>query len=175
MIETITMTASLVVLGYAFYMSSNLFWVYKSHKDYNKWIFSIISVFIISSYFLFAVVLFAFITEMLTSYSILNSLNIVLSIFLLSGAGLIGVVMKYYIKTIKSSIINNVQKEVKDWSEKKGVGKKGVDEEKQKMLKEILRLRDELDTIKLINKFAVGKDLRIIELKKKIEKLEHRK
>lgn len=176
MIETITMTISLVILGYAFYISSNLFWIYKSHGDYNRWVFTIVSTFIISSYIIFSFVLFAFITEVFTSFSIMNNVNLILSIFLLSGAGLIGALMKYYVNTIKSSIMNNIQNEVRVWKKHKE-GKDGgkPDEEKMKMVREIVKLKDEIDRIKSINRFAVGNDLRIIELKKKLEGAEENK
>jgi len=171
MIETIMMTASLIILGYAFYMSSNLFWIYKSNKGYNKWIFSVASAFIFSSYVLFAFVMFGFLTEMFTSYSVLNLVNIVLGIYLLSGALLIGAMMKYYTTTIKGSIISNVQNELRFYAKGKEKNKK-VDQEKVKLLKDIMNLQEELDTIKSINRFAAGTDLRVIELQKKIENLE---
>ena len=104
----------------------------------------------------------------------MNLVNIVLSVFLLSGAGLIGVLMKQYISTIKSSIINNIQKEVQNWAAKKKSEKSEekqvtVDKDRVTLQKEIERLNNELETVKSINMFAIGKDIQIIELKKKIE------
>jgi hypothetical protein len=49
-------------------------------------------------------------TEFLTAYSFLSLLNIILSIFLLSGAGLIVAVMKYHLGAMKSVEIDQMKR-----------------------------------------------------------------
>jgi len=101
MIDTLIMMASLVVLGYALYISSRMLWVYKSGKDMWKWLYSLVSIFLIVTFFLFTLVTFSFLTLSLVS-QYFNILNIVIGIFFLSGAGLIGAIMRYHLSLIGS-------------------------------------------------------------------------
>ena len=173
MIETIVMTLSLVILGYAFYISSNLFWIHKDDKNYFRWIYSILMMFIICSYFLFSFVLFAFITQAFKSQTLVNTMNIVLSIFLLSGAGLLGVIMKYYIGLLKTSIINNIRVEV----QKHTAMKRNADNTKDRtmLLKEIERLTKELEKQNKMEKVGINKEIRIIVAKKELDNLNKKK
>ena len=107
------MMASLVILGYAFYMDSRLFWSYKAEKGPLKWIYGLSTAFIFITYFLFALVLFAFMTETLTSFSLMNLVNTVLSIFLVAGAGLIAAIMKYHFGTMQPVEIGGMKRKRK--------------------------------------------------------------
>jgi hypothetical protein len=173
MIETIIMTLSLVILGYAFYISSNLFWIHKDDKNYFRWIYSMLMIFIICSYFLFSFVLFAFITQAFKSQSFASTVNIVLSIFLFSGAGLLGVIMKYYIGLLKTSIINNIRVEVQKHAAMKKGAERGKDREM--LLREIERLTKELEKQNKIEKVGINKEIRIMVAKKELDRIRNNK
>ena len=102
MIETLFMLASLVVLGYVFYLSSRMLWVHKSSEVTWRWAYGIISGFVFVTYFLLGVLMFFFAAASIVSPTILNVLNIVVSLFFLSGSGLIGAVMRYHISIMQS-------------------------------------------------------------------------
>ena len=85
MIETDIMMASLVVLGYAFNISSRMFWTFRSEKDIWRWTYGMVSVFLIGIYFLFVMVMLSFITVSIVSQSILNIMNTVIVIIFLKS------------------------------------------------------------------------------------------
>ncbi|MBW2997152.1 hypothetical protein KY349_02300 [Candidatus Woesearchaeota archaeon] len=169
MIEILIMLAGLVALGYAFNISSRMLWVFKSEKGLWRWLYGMISAFLIATYILFAFVTFYFIMTP-SSQSMLSILNIVIGIFFLSGAGLIGAAMKYHLSSTMRAkqkpapqpvVIKKTKPDTKDFRKERVV-----------LQKEIYRLSKELDESKKLNKLAVGRELKIIELKKKIERLE---
>lgn len=166
MIETIIMLVSLVVLGYAFYISSRMFWVFKSRGGIGKLIYGAESLFLIITYFIFSIILFSFITSAFISLSILNIVNIITGAFFLSSAGLIGAVMRYHISEIGRT---------KAKSAKAGVKLKEVNKEKLKLKKELEVLEGDLNHAQKLNKLNVDRELKIIELEKKIEELEKKK
>jgi hypothetical protein len=155
------MTASLVVLGYGFYISSRMFWVNRSERGYWKYVYFLVSAFIIITYFLFSVVLFAFITSSISPFSFLSIINSVLGVFLLSGAGLIAAIMRYHLNIIGSVEEENVRFSLKTMEIKR---------EKEKLRKELIDVKDELVQSKKLNKLAVGRELRMIELSKRLKK-----
>ena len=165
MIETVIMLAGLVSLGYAFNICSRMFWAYKSHKGIWRWMYGLVSFFLMASYFLSVLILFTFILTFLTSYTIPNVLNIVIGIFFASSATLIGAIMKYHLSAMASIELKNTT----------SLGGKKKGKVGQKLQKEIRRLENELSDAKRINKLAVEKEIKIIELRKKIEKLGRKK
>ena len=176
MIESIAMAGSLIALGYAFFLCARLLWSTRSDKGTWKWIYGIVSFFILANYILFSFVLFSFIIAMFSSPEILNVLNVVMGIFFLSGAGLIGAVIKYHINTLA----REAEKKIEDFSSakteaRKASGKKSRASKSPKhesLLKEIDSLKKELDSARQLNKLAADREMRIIGLKKKIEELE---
>ncbi|MEE9323455.1 MAG: hypothetical protein V3U72_02825 [Candidatus Aenigmarchaeota archaeon] len=74
--------------------------------------------------------------------------------------------MKHHVSVIRSTSAKRVKTDSR---------LNEISKERLKIQKEIGHLENELDTAKKLNKFAVGRELNIIELKKKIEKLEKNK
>ncbi len=165
MIDTVIMMGSLVVLGYAFYISSRMFWTFKSRKGSWKWMYGLASLFVIVTYSLFAMVMFSFIASFFTSYSILNVLNVVIGVFFLSSSGLIGAIMKYHMSVMKSVTMERKEADLKI---------KEISKEKLGLEKEIDGLRKELDEARKL-KMSRGHNLKVAGLEKKIEKLEKKK
>jgi hypothetical protein len=138
-----------------------MFWTYKSHKGVWKWMYGLISLFLMASYFLSALILFSFVLTFLTSYTLPSALNIVIGIFFVSSATLISAIMKYHLSTMSALEMKNIAR----------MGARKKVKESAKFQKEINRLENELKDAKRINKLAVAKELRIINLRKQIEKL----
>ena len=157
MIEFFLMLASLVVLGYPFYISLKMYWIYKLDKGPWKWLYAIITFFLACNYFLFSLVLFVFIASSSISQEYISLLNVVVGTFFLSGAGLVSAIMKYHLNTVRDSMIQRKSSESGKLRE---------------IHEEIRKLRNELETEKKFRKFSVNRELRMIELKKKIERLE---
>lgn len=163
MIETAIMMASLGVLGYAFYISSRMAWVYKSEKGFWKWLYTMASIFLIAVFFLFAIVMFFFTTASFVSQSVFNLINVIVGIFFLSGSGLVGAIMKHHLSVTTSAFEMSMK----------------ADYEIGEATKEIFELRKEVENLKkktgrtrVLNRMAVERELKIIELENKIKKLE---
>lgn len=163
MIETFVMMATLLVLGYAFYISSRMFWTYKSDRGPWRWVYGLISSFIIATYFLFAVVTFSFIGSFFTSFSLLNILNAVIGIFFLSSSLLIGIIMKHHLSVMRSDAEKRAEAR---WE----IGE--TSKERLKLQKQIEEMKKEIDEKKVLSKVVVSKELRILELQKRIKDLE---
>jgi hypothetical protein len=170
MLETLMMASSLAVLGYAFYISSRMFW--SSRKDKGAWklVYALISAFLIVTYGIFALVLFSFATNLFSSEYFFNTLNIVLGVLLLSGSALIGALMKYQLSVASS--VPPGEEMAAGKAGKAVVSKARGGAEVAALQKEIAGLRGELDAANVMNRVAVGRELRIVELKKRIAELE---
>ncbi|UCD03044.1 MAG: hypothetical protein JSV63_00180 [Candidatus Aenigmatarchaeota archaeon] len=102
MIETIIMLVSLILLGYAFYISSRMFWSSRKTQGFWKWVYVIISFFILVTYFVFSIVFFLFIVAIVSALYIFELVNMFLGITLLSGAALTVAVTKHHISLMSS-------------------------------------------------------------------------
>lgn len=174
MLETLMMALSLVVMGYAFYISSRLFWSSKSERGTWKIVYFLASVFIISTYALFAIVMFTFITNMFSPLYVTDTLNVILGAFLLIGAFIASAMMKYHLLTMGSMDVGHeeVKKANGKWKKANKEGKKAKEDDSaeiSRLKREMAELRKELDDSKMLNRLAVDRELRIIELKKQIE------
>jgi len=161
MIGTIIMLASLIVLGYVFNISSRLFWTFKSEKGTWKWIYGLVSIFVIATYFFFIIVTFFFITYSFTPPSILNTINIVVGIFFLSSSALIGVLMKHHLSRMKSGAEESLESDFAGEFSKEWLN----------VQKDIENLRKKHSESKRLKRLLVDKELKIIELSKKVQKL----
>lgn len=168
MIETLMMAASLAVLGYAFYISSRLFWASRKDRGGWKWVYVAVSAFIFATYAIFALVLFSFVAALFTDFYFPDMLNIVLGVLLLSGAALIGAMMKYHL----SVAIRQPEKDVRVVVRRQAGRQSDRKGETARLRKEISDLKKELEAANMMNRLAVGRELRIIELKKKIEAMQ---
>jgi hypothetical protein len=169
MIETLIMASSLAVLGYAFYISSRLFWSERKESGVRMLAYGAASVFIIVAFSLFALVLFSFATNIFSSEPFFNTLNVVLGVLLLSGSGLISALMKYQLSVASSESVPLPAGGRKAAIPGKG---KAANAEAAGLAKEIETLRKELSEAHALNKLAVGRELRMVELKNKIKELE---
>ena len=82
MIETLIMMGSLIIMGYAFYISSRMFWSFRGKEGYWKWIYMMVTFFILATYFLFAVVLVSFVAAIAYGIYFFSSVNLLLGVFL---------------------------------------------------------------------------------------------
>ncbi|MFH0956422.1 MAG: hypothetical protein V1813_01020, partial [Candidatus Aenigmatarchaeota archaeon] len=98
-------------------------------------------------------------------------LNFVLGVFLLSGSALISALMKYQL-SVASSVPVSEMKAVVGKAGKVSAGKAHDGARIAALKKEIKSLRSELDAANIMNRVAVGRELRIVEFKKRIEELE---
>lgn len=162
MLETILMLVGLVIIGYTFSISSRMFLIYKSEKSKWRWMYGMVSVFVFSVFFLFALILFSFLTNSLMTPTFLNMLNVVIAVFFLAGAGLIWAVMKHNVSLIIShsekkrkedTAVRKLEREKeklrKELERERGSGDRMIlkqERKEKKMLKEeISALREELD------------------------------
>ena len=109
MLESSIMTASLIVLGYGFYLISRMLWAYKSDMGLWKYMYFMLSAFIIGTFVLFSFVMFSFMTAFITSIYAINVMNIALVMFFFSGAGLIAAFSKYHVNTVSSVAEKNIK------------------------------------------------------------------
>lgn len=162
MIETAVMMASLVVLGYAFYMSSRTLWIFKSEKNMWRWLYAMVSGFIVFTFFLLGILMFSFLLSSFISQEIVNTVNIVIGIFFLSSAGLIGAVIRYHLSVMGSDAAVSVKADLK---------KKGLHKEADNLDKQIENAKGVPDRSNRLNKIAAINDLKMIELRNKIRRL----
>jgi len=165
MIETLIMLGSLVALAYAFSISSRMFWIFKSDKGMWRWMYGLVSLFLIATYFLFIILTFSFIASFIDAFSILNILNAVVGIFFFSSAALIGAIMKYHLSVMSSTATTGAGT---------SLNMKVKAKENSKLRKEINALEKELNEAKRLNRLAVSRELKMIELKNKIGRLERK-
>jgi hypothetical protein len=165
MLESILMTASLFVLGYGFYMSTRMFWVYRTEGGVYRSLYFIIMITIISTHFIFSMILFSFILSNVIFSQISQVYNTILAVFWLSGAGLVTSILKYHINLVSSMADKRVNISFK------GI-KKVKDPSRKNLFTAIRGLKDELKADKSSNRFAVGRELKIIDLNNKIDEYE---
>jgi hypothetical protein len=163
MIETLLMVTSLGVLGYAFNISLRMFWTYKSEKNIWKWVYGFLSVFLIIIYFIFAVSVFFLIAFLITSFQVLDILNLVVGVFFLSSSLFVGVVMRHHLSIMRSTVAKT---EETDWEIRE------TSKERLDLQKEIVRLNREIDKTKPLKRLLVSKELKILELSNRLEKLQ---
>ncbi|MFH0956755.1 MAG: hypothetical protein V1813_02745, partial [Candidatus Aenigmatarchaeota archaeon] len=109
MIETLLMASSLAVLGYAFYISSRMFWSSRRDKGTRKLVYAAASAFIFATYGIFALVLVSFATNLFSSAYFFNLVNCVLGVLLLSGSALISALMKYQLSVASSVPVSEMK------------------------------------------------------------------
>jgi hypothetical protein len=195
MIETILMMISLLVLGYSFYISTRMFLIFRSGRGKWGWLYGLVSVFVISVFFLFAITMFSFFTLSMISQSLINLLNVIIAIFFLASSGLVWAVMRYHVSLIRSTkgrdkisetTFKKISMEKKRLEKRVSSLEKKLDKEKIKkpgsndkskedLIKEIEHLENEATEAKKLSNLAVGRELKIIEMRKKIERLERGK
>jgi len=124
------------------------------------------------TYVIFAFVLFSFVTNLAAPAAyVSDSINTILGILLLSGAGLIGAIMKYHL-SVETGFPAAGQPPGSGHATKSGGRTRRVPPEVRRLESEIRKLRKELGEAKALNRLAVGREMRIIEMKKKIEEME---
>jgi hypothetical protein len=162
MIETATMMASLGVLGYAFYISTRMAWVYKSSKGLWRWLYTLTSIFLIAVFFLFSIVMFSFAAASFISQSVFNVLNIVVGIFFISGSGLVGAIMKYQLSVTASAFERSMETDYEITEATKEI---------LELSKEVEKLKKKAGSTRILKRMAVERELKIIELENKIKGL----
>lgn len=165
MIETVIVTASLVVLGYAFYMSSRTLWAFKSEKGIWRWLYALVSGFIFFTFFLMGIVLFSFLLSPFISQTIASFLNIVIGIFFLSSAGLIGAVIRYHLSVMGMQAADAVKKDLK---------KKGMDKEASRIEEHIENPKNAPGGAGMVKRITATNEIRMIELRNKIRRLQRK-
>ncbi|MHA2068715.1 MAG: hypothetical protein ACXABY_30495 [Candidatus Thorarchaeota archaeon] len=163
MLETMLMAASLFVLGYGFYMSARMFWAHRSERGLYRTLYFIVMVFVITTHFFFSIILIIFMMSNILLSQIMNIFNLILGVFWLAGAGLVAAIMKYHIDLVSSISKKKVTKV--------NVTKiiKTKDPSKGRLVNEITDLKKELDGAEKLNRLAVGREFKMIELKNKIK------
>jgi hypothetical protein len=182
MLETLLMGLSLLPLGYAFYISSRMFWSSRTEAGPWRWIYTLSTAFIFATYLLFSVVMFSFIASIFYSFAIFHYLNTILALFLLLGAGAVSFAMRYHLSIMTAQAAERVDKvkvkylRVPDSNLPKSRRRKKEDSSGNgtdiaALRAEVKKLRKELEDAKKLNKLAVGREFRIMQLKKEIERL----
>ena len=166
MLETILMGASLIVLGYAFYISSRMFWVHRSQSGIFRLMYFLVVVFVITTHFFFSIILIIFMTSSPLLSQVMNLFNSILAIFWLAGAGLVAAIMKYHLNVVSSGS----EKEIRKVSVTRVTKRK--DPRSSRLLGEIASLKKELENAKKLNRLAVGREFRMIELKNRLKEYE---
>lgn len=174
MIETLMMAGSLAIMGYAFYVSSRMSWSSRKDAKATRWIYPVVSAFTFATYVTFAFVMLSFLTDFFGSAYIFDVVNSVLGVLLLSGSALVAALMKCQVSGEVSRPLPaaTVTGEAKKPAKRRAAWREGS--EAAAYRKEIERLQKELDAASMLNKLAVGRELKIIELKKRVEELEGR-
>ncbi|MHA2068716.1 MAG: hypothetical protein ACXABY_30500 [Candidatus Thorarchaeota archaeon] len=165
MLESILMTASLFVLGYGFYMSARMFWVYRTQGSVYRPIYFVVMVLIVSIYFIFSMILFSFIVSNAIFSQAFQVFNTILAVFWLSGAGLVTAILKYHINVVGSVSDRRIRLSFK------GI-KKVKDPSRKNLFTAIKNMKDDLGRDKNANRFAVGRELKLIDLNNKIDDYE---
>ena len=96
------MVASLFVLGYGFYMSARMFWVYRTDSGAYRPLYFVIMVAILSIHFIFSMILFTFLLSNALFTGTAQIFNTILAVFWFSGAGLVTSILKYHINALSS-------------------------------------------------------------------------
>jgi hypothetical protein len=164
MIETAIMVGSLLVMGYAFYISSRMLWSFKSEKDTWRWLYTLVSGFIVFTFFLLGIVTFSFMVASFISQSIFNLINVVVGIFFLASAGLIVLVIRYHLSVMGSTAVKSAE----------------IDLNKKTSPKEAPKIKKELDNIKKetpigeseLSRVAIRNELKMLEIRNKIRKIQ---
>ncbi len=163
MIESVIMIASLGVLGYAFYMSSRTLWVFKSEGSSWKYLYALVSGFIVFTFFLMGILTFSFLLSSVISKTMFSLLNVVVGIFFLSSAGLIGAVIRYHLSVMGAQAADNVKEDLKE---------KGLHKEAESLDEQIESVKGVPNKNSKLNKIAAINELKMIELRNKIKRLQ---
>jgi hypothetical protein len=165
MLESILMTASLFILGYGFYMSVRMFWVYKTKESVYRPLYFVTMILIVSIYFIFSMILFSFILSNAIFSQVSQAYNTILAVFWVAGAGLVTSILKYHINVVSSMSDRRIRLSFK------GI-KKVKDPSRKNLFTTIKNMKDELRKDKNTNRFAVGRELKLIDLNNKIDEYE---
>jgi hypothetical protein len=121
-----------------------------------------VSIFLIIIYFLLGTVMFSFLVSSLISQSIFNLLNIIVGIFFLSSAGLIGAVIRYHLSVMGSE----AAKGIKTGPVPKESGKEPEPQKETESLEE--EIPGEAEKLEGL---AVTRELKMLELRNRIRRL----
>ena len=95
MLEVALVAVSLILLSYTLYMAYQALIVQRSGKGPWKWIYSLVIVMVMITFFMFGMVLFALYDTFLKSFTVTLD-NLMFAIILVSGAGLTTAMLKYH-------------------------------------------------------------------------------
>jgi len=184
MIDIILILLGMCILGYSFYHTVGIVAEVKDHKIPPMWMLSMkfAGAFTLITFFLLSMVFFNFISLYSAGEFFLKML---LSSVFLGGAFLVTLIVKISAASVRSMAKSSENlREMYEEAAKKEEGMKEKMQEmereletskasksKEEMKKKIAELTKELETTKEIAKHAVGRELRMVELKNEIEAL----
>jgi len=177
MIEIILMLLGMAGIGYSFYRNSRTLSEIKDARISPAWKISIkvAAAFILFTFFVFSLVFFDFVSlnamgqdflKIMLGFVFLASSLVVTLVVMVNSAGVRNI-KRMYEESSKEKEglerkVSGMEKELRN-AESKGMKETGV---------KIKELQRELEDMKKITRYAVGRELKMVELKKEIKRLE---